>query len=382
MGIVYRAKDRRLKRTVAIKVLPPELAFRSEIRPRFLREAETAAQLSHPNIVPIYSVDEQDGLVFFVMAFVDGDNAREAPARSRRALDPTETRRILREVARRARLRPRARRGAPRHQARQHPARRRRAAARWSPTSASRARSATARLAAHGDRHRDRHAGVHEPGAGGGRPRRSTAAATSTRSASSATRCSRGELPFNATSTPALLVKHISERPVPVEQRRSDVPPDLARAVMLLLEKDPDNRFPNAQALSSRRSTPGACRRSRSSARHGCRGRRRRRRSAPARRRTAVSGGRTAVRVRAASARPPRSGAAGRRRRSSKFRQEGRAVPVRRTACSWCSIVTAGADLLWRPGDLDRLHGVPVSRALERRATTGATCSASRATAT
>ena len=51
MGVVYRAKDRRLKRTVAIKVLPPELAFRSEIKTRFLREAETAAQLYHPNIV-------------------------------------------------------------------------------------------------------------------------------------------------------------------------------------------------------------------------------------------------------------------------------------------------------------------------------------------
>src|SRR3954469_17522445 len=74
MGIVYKAKDRRLKRQVAVKLLPPELAFRSEIRSRFLKEAETAAQLSHPNIVPIYSVDERDGLVFFVMAFVDGEN--------------------------------------------------------------------------------------------------------------------------------------------------------------------------------------------------------------------------------------------------------------------------------------------------------------------
>jgi serine/threonine protein kinase len=63
MGIVYRAKDRRLKRLVAIKLLPPELAFRSEIKTRFLREAETAAQLSHPIIVPFYSVDERDGLV-------------------------------------------------------------------------------------------------------------------------------------------------------------------------------------------------------------------------------------------------------------------------------------------------------------------------------
>src|SRR5579872_1482100 len=74
MGIVYRAKDRRLKRTVAIKLLPPELAFRSEIRSRFLREAETAAQLSHPSIVPIYSVDEAEGLVYFVMAYIDGEN--------------------------------------------------------------------------------------------------------------------------------------------------------------------------------------------------------------------------------------------------------------------------------------------------------------------
>ena len=71
---VYRAKDMRLKRQVAVKILPPELAFRSEIRSRFLREAETAAQLNHPHIVPIYSVDEREGLVFFVMALVDGDS--------------------------------------------------------------------------------------------------------------------------------------------------------------------------------------------------------------------------------------------------------------------------------------------------------------------
>src|SRR5688572_18947191 len=74
MGVVYRARDRRLKRHIAIKVLPPELAFQSAIKTRFLREAETAAQLSHPNIVPIYTVDEMEGLVFFVMAYVSGDN--------------------------------------------------------------------------------------------------------------------------------------------------------------------------------------------------------------------------------------------------------------------------------------------------------------------
>jgi serine/threonine protein kinase len=61
MAIVYRARDTRLRRGVAIKLLPPDLAFRADIRTRFLREAEMAARLSHPNIVPIYTVDERDG---------------------------------------------------------------------------------------------------------------------------------------------------------------------------------------------------------------------------------------------------------------------------------------------------------------------------------
>ena len=75
MGVVFQARDERLKRQVAIKVLPPELAFREEVRLRFLREAETAARLTHPHIVPIHSVGEgPDGLVYFVMGFVDGES--------------------------------------------------------------------------------------------------------------------------------------------------------------------------------------------------------------------------------------------------------------------------------------------------------------------
>ena len=74
MGVVYRCRDVKLRRFVAIKVLPPDLAFRDEVRVRFLREAETAAQLNHPNIVPIFSVDERDGMVWFVMGLVDGES--------------------------------------------------------------------------------------------------------------------------------------------------------------------------------------------------------------------------------------------------------------------------------------------------------------------
>src|SRR5258706_252061 len=99
MGVVYHARDERLKRKVAVKVLPPELAFREEIRIRFLREAETAARLSHPHIVPIHSVGEgPEGLVYFVMAYVDGESLG-ARLKRRGRLPPEEARRILMETA-------------------------------------------------------------------------------------------------------------------------------------------------------------------------------------------------------------------------------------------------------------------------------------------
>src|SRR5687767_8504804 len=99
VGIVYRARAARLKRQRPVKTPPPELAFRSEIRSRFLREAETAAQLSHPNIVPIYSVDEREGLVYFIMGYIDGGNLATRLQEHGGRCDPETTRRILREVA-------------------------------------------------------------------------------------------------------------------------------------------------------------------------------------------------------------------------------------------------------------------------------------------
>src|SRR6266516_3938985 len=88
MGVVYRARDERLQRRVAIKVLPPELAFQQDIRQRFTREAQTAAPLSHPHIVPIHSVGEGAGLVYFVMSYVDGESvAARIRRRGRLPLD-------------------------------------------------------------------------------------------------------------------------------------------------------------------------------------------------------------------------------------------------------------------------------------------------------
>ncbi len=98
MAVVYRALDRRLRRHVALKVLPPELAFRADVRSRFVREAQLSAQLSHPNIVPIYGVDETAGLVYFAMGLVDGEPLAKQLAREPRP-DLDVVRRLLREVA-------------------------------------------------------------------------------------------------------------------------------------------------------------------------------------------------------------------------------------------------------------------------------------------
>jgi serine/threonine protein kinase len=98
MGVVYLAREIRLDRSVAIKLLPPELAALSKLRDRFVREARTAARLSHPYIVPIHAVDEVGGFVFYVMAYVDGETLAQRVS-SRGPLPPAEATRVLREVA-------------------------------------------------------------------------------------------------------------------------------------------------------------------------------------------------------------------------------------------------------------------------------------------
>src|SRR5208337_2791657 len=72
MGEVYRATDTKLARDVALKVLPAEMAHDPERLARFRREAKALAQLDHPNIVTIYSVEECDGVHFLTMQLVEG----------------------------------------------------------------------------------------------------------------------------------------------------------------------------------------------------------------------------------------------------------------------------------------------------------------------
>jgi predicted Ser/Thr protein kinase len=98
MGVVYLAREIRLDRPVAIKLLPPALALHQPLRERFLREARIAAHLSHPHIVPIHAVDEVGDFVFYAMAYVEGETlAQRIDARG--PLPPHEAARVVREVA-------------------------------------------------------------------------------------------------------------------------------------------------------------------------------------------------------------------------------------------------------------------------------------------
>jgi serine/threonine protein kinase/Flp pilus assembly protein TadD len=76
MGVVYKAQDLKLDRIVAIKFLPPHLSASADSKARFLQEAKATAALNHPNILGVYEIDEQDGGMFFVMEYVEGETLK------------------------------------------------------------------------------------------------------------------------------------------------------------------------------------------------------------------------------------------------------------------------------------------------------------------
>ena len=97
MGEVYRAKDTRLERTVAVKVLPESLKDKPELQQRLEREAKTISSLSHPNICALYDIGQQEGVHFLVMEYLEGETLEQRLTRGQ--LPPEQTLRIAVEIA-------------------------------------------------------------------------------------------------------------------------------------------------------------------------------------------------------------------------------------------------------------------------------------------
>ncbi len=98
MGVVYEAVDESLDRTVALKLIAPELAAEAGFRGRFMTESRIAASLDHPNVVPIFRAGEEDGLLFLAMRFVSGDDLRTLVDREG-PLDPERAAAMIAQVA-------------------------------------------------------------------------------------------------------------------------------------------------------------------------------------------------------------------------------------------------------------------------------------------
>ncbi|MGD0484382.1 MAG: protein kinase [Gemmatimonadales bacterium] len=246
MGVVYKARDEKLKRTVAIKVLPPELAYRADIRARFMREAETAARISHPNVVPIHSVGEADDFVYFVMGYVDGESlAVRLKRRGRLSIE--ESRRICRETA--DALAAAHQQGVIHRDVKPDNILLEGTRGRVMVTDFGIAKALTATGGT-----------LTEAGIAIGTPAfMSPEQAAGEREIDGRSdiyslgvvtyQMVTGELPFQAPTVPGLLMKQISEEPTPVEQKRPDIPRELGQTVMRCLEKDPERRWPTADAL-------------------------------------------------------------------------------------------------------------------------------------
>jgi predicted Ser/Thr protein kinase len=244
MGAVYLARERLLERLVAIKVLPSERSD-DESRERFLREARTAAQLSHPNIVPLLSFGEMGEMLFYIMRYVDGESL-EARLRRDGRLPAHDARRILAEIA--DALGEAHRLGIVHRDIKPDNVMLEKGTGRAMLTDFGIARqlggaqtlTGTGLILgspqymspeqASGDRSVDARSDIYSLGILG-------------------YRMLSGRLPFEGQSVRELLARQITDTPVAIATYAPDTPLDLADALMRCLEKDPDRRWNDARSF-------------------------------------------------------------------------------------------------------------------------------------
>ena len=245
MGIVFLARDLSLDRLVAIKLLPPALAAIPDRRARFLREARTAARLSHPNIVPIHSVEESNGLVFFVMGYVAGETLGERIRRLGR-LPAAEVTQVVREVA--WALAYAHRQGVVHRDVKPENILLERDGGRAIVTDFGIAQvSGDAADTPAGQVVGTARAVSPEQAAGEPVDGRSDLYSLGVTAYLAAT----GSWPFDGESAAEVLAKHLTQPPPPVLGLRPDLPASLATAIERCLAKSPDERFASGEELAA-----------------------------------------------------------------------------------------------------------------------------------
>jgi len=245
MGVVFLARDLALDRLVAIKLLPPALAASADRRARFLREARTAARLSHPNIVSIHAVEESDGLVFFVMGYVAGETLGERVRRQGR-LPAAEVTQVVREVA--WALAYAHRQGVVHRDVKPENILLERDGGRAMVTDFGIAQvSGDAAETPAGQIIGTARAVSPEQAAGEPVDGRSDLYSLGVTAYLAAT----GQWPFDGDSAAAVLAKHLTQTPPPVRSLRPDLPAPLAAAIERCLAKSPADRFASGEELAA-----------------------------------------------------------------------------------------------------------------------------------
>jgi len=244
MGIVLLARDVALDRLVAIKLLPTALASVTDRREQFLREARTAAGLSHPNVVPIHAVEEHGDLVFFVMGYVDGETLRERVERTG-PLTPRYAMKVMQEVA--WALAYAHERGVVHRDVKPDNI--------MIDQSTDRALVTDFGIAQVGPQQDQESTGEIIGTARYMSPEQACGDVVDARSdlySLSATffYALTGRAPFEGANLPALLTQHVSQAPPAVQQIRPDVPPRLAAVIDQCLAKAPEDRMQTGEDVA------------------------------------------------------------------------------------------------------------------------------------